>query len=146
MPPLDLPSFLPFRLNQLAADISGRLAAIYEKRFGIDVPQWRVLATLVDRDSATAQDIVESTRTHKSTISRAVQALIDRGLVSSRPDGDDGRSRRLALTDDGRALTDEIIPLARRFESDLLGRMGERQSGRLLEQLSALEAALRATG
>ncbi|MGB6117585.1 MAG: MarR family winged helix-turn-helix transcriptional regulator [Mesorhizobium sp.] len=146
MPTLDLPTFLPFRLNQLAADVSRQLAQAYEERFGIDVPQWRVLATLVDRDSATAQEIVESTRTHKSTISRAVQALTDRGLVSSAQHGEDGRSRRLALTPNGRAMTDEIVPLARGYERDLMARLDPQAAAQLREGLAALEAALKGQG
>ncbi|MGB3503294.1 MAG: MarR family winged helix-turn-helix transcriptional regulator [Mesorhizobium sp.] len=146
MPPLDLPTFLPFRLNQLAADVSRQLAMAYEERFGIDVPQWRVLATLVDRDSVTAQEIVESTRTHKSTISRAVQALTDRGLVSSAQHGEDGRARRLALTPKGRAMTDEIVPLAKGYERDLMARLDPQAAARLREGLAALEAALKGQG
>lgn len=143
MAALDLANFLPFRLNQLAAEISGRLSTIYAERFGLDVPQWRVLATLVDRDGATAQEIVESTRTHKSTISRAVQALIERGLVQAGADEADGRARKLALTASGRAMMDEIVPLARNFERDLLRKVGGLESRQFLEGLGALESVLR---
>lgn len=142
MTKLDLPSFLPFRLNQLAAEISGRLSTIYAERFGLDIPQWRVLATLVDRDGATAQEIVESTRTHKSTISRAVQALTERGLVSADADGDDARSRRLILTAAGKAMMDKIVPLAKRFEQGLLRSLGGAESRQLVDSIAALEAVL----
>ena len=62
----ELARFLPFRLNRLAAEVSERLAELYERHFGIDIPQWRVLATLSSGEH-TAQAIVASTRTHKST-------------------------------------------------------------------------------
>ena len=77
-----LNAFLPFRLNRLAAEVSERLAGLYAERFGLDVPQWRVLATLA-AGPCTAQAVVASTRTHKSTISRAVQLLEARGTSSS---------------------------------------------------------------
>lgn len=143
MATLDLANFLPFRLNQIAAEISGRLSAIYAERFDLDVPQWRVLATLVDQDGLSAQEIVESTRTHKSTISRAVQALIQRGLVMAGADDQDGRARKLALTKAGRQLMDEIVPLARSFERDLLRQVGGLESRQFLEGLGALEKVLR---
>ena len=143
MATLDLANFLPFRLNQIAAEISGRLSAIYAERFGLDVPQWRVLATLVDSDDLSAQEIVESTRTHKSTISRAVQALIERGVVTAGADEQDGRARRLALTPAGRRLMDEIVPLAQNFERDLLRQVGGLESRQFLDGLSALEKVLR---
>lgn len=143
MATLDLANFLPFRLNQIAAEISGRLSTIYAERFGLDVPQWRVMATLVDRDGLSAQEIVESTRTHKSTISRAVQALIQRGLVTAGADDQDGRARKLALTKAGRQLMDEIVPLAQSFERDLLRQVGGLESRQFLDGLSALENVLR---
>ena len=143
MATLDLTNFLPFRLNQIAAEISGRLSTIYAERFGLDVPQWRVMATLVDRDGLSAQEIVESTRTHKSTISRAVQALIQRGLVTAGADDQDGRARKLALTKAGRQLMDEIVPLAQSFERDLLRQVGGLESRQFLDGLGALENVLR---
>lgn len=143
MATLDLANFLPFRLNQIAAEISGRLSTIYAERFDLDVPQWRVLATLVDQDGLSAQEIVESTRTHKSTISRAVQALIQRGLVMAGADDQDGRARKLALTKAGRQLMDEIVPLAQGFERDLLRQVGGLESRQFLEGLGALEKVLR---
>ncbi|MEZ5826107.1 MAG: hypothetical protein R3C97_15650 [Geminicoccaceae bacterium] len=34
---LDLESFIPFRLNRLASEISRRLASVYGERLGIDI-------------------------------------------------------------------------------------------------------------
>ena len=63
---LDLFKFLPFRLNRLAAEVSSALAAEYQARYGLDIPEWRVLATLGFRnDACSAQYISQCTRTHK---------------------------------------------------------------------------------
>jgi hypothetical protein len=43
---LDLFRFVPFRLNRLAAEVSAALASEYQERYGLDIPEWRVLATL----------------------------------------------------------------------------------------------------
>lgn len=142
MTKLDLPSFLPFRLNQLAAEVSGRLSAIYAERFDLDVPQWRVLATLADGKELTAQDIVASTRTHKSTVSRAVQALLDRGLIAASPNASDGRSRTLSMTDAGRLLMVELIPLAKAFEDELLSKLSSPVRESLHTVMAELERAL----
>jgi len=45
-PRLDLFKFVPFRLNRLAAEVSSALAVEYQERHGLDIPAWRVLATL----------------------------------------------------------------------------------------------------
>ena len=79
MPKLDLFKFVPFRLNRLAAEVSAALSSEYQQRYGLDIPEWRVLATLGFRnDACSAQYIAHCTRTHKSTISRAV---VHDGLV-----------------------------------------------------------------
>ena len=43
---LDLFRFVPFRLNRLAAEVSNALSDEYQARYGLDIPEWRVLATL----------------------------------------------------------------------------------------------------
>src|ERR1700679_2099512 len=79
---LDLFRFVPFRLNRLAAEVSAALSSEYRERYGLDIPEWRVLATLGFRDGAcTAQYICNCTRTHKSTISRGVTTLMRRQIV-----------------------------------------------------------------
>ena len=89
---LDLTSFLPFRLNRLSAEMSRRLFEIYGARYGIDIPEWRVLATLGAREPVTAQEVVRSTHTHKSTISRAVARLTDMGWIVIRVTSRDGEA------------------------------------------------------
>ena len=81
---LDLFKFVPFRLNRLAAEVSSALSAEYQARYGLDIPEWRVLATLGFRnDPCSAQYIAHCTRTHKSTISRAVTSLMKRRWSSA---------------------------------------------------------------
>ena len=82
MATLDLFRFVPFRLNRLAAEVSAALSGEYQQRYRLDIPEWRVLATLGFRDDAcSAQYIAHCTRTHKSSISRAVTALMTRQLA-----------------------------------------------------------------
>ena len=103
---LDLFRFVPFRLNRLAAEVSSALSVEYQARYGLDIPEWRVLATLGFRnDACSAQYIAHCTRTHKSTISRAVTALMKRQMVERVENADDRREFRLRLTRKGaRAL------------------------------------------
>src|SRR5258707_4261699 len=78
---LDLFRFVPFRLNRLPAEVSAALSREYQQRYGLDLPELRVLATLGFRNQAcSAQYIAYCTRAHKSTISRAVTPLIKRQL------------------------------------------------------------------
>ena len=118
---LDLFRFVPFRLNRLAAEVSNALSGEYQARYGLDIPEWRVLATLGFRnDACSAQYISDCTRTHKSTISRAVTALMERQIVERVENAEDRREFRLRLTRKGRALYEELIPRLLRKEQDIL--------------------------
>lgn len=137
-----LARFLPFRLNRLAVEVGRELSLVYAARLGIDVPQWRVLATLASSGPSKAHDIVSSTRTHKSTISRAVKQLVERGWIESRASPEDGRAKRLALTELGRRQVERLVPLVLEFERTLLQRLG-RQAGTALDKgLTGLEKTL----
>lgn len=137
-----LENFLPFRLNVLAQTVSERLSAIYATRFNLDIPQWRILANLASRGDVTAQDIARFTYSHKSTISRAVQDLEDRGLIERKVAAADKRSFTLALTSDGRRLVKQLLPLVLAFERDLIASIPDADARALLKGLTALETAL----
>lgn len=113
--PLRLESFLPYRLNVLAAEVSHTLARSYGERFGISIPEWRVLATLGQFGVITARDVGRHSRMHKTTVSRAVAALERRALVQRRANRADLREAFLALTEPGRQIYFEIVPMARAF-------------------------------
>jgi DNA-binding MarR family transcriptional regulator len=118
---LDLFKFVPFRLNRLAAEVSSALAVEYQARYGLDIPEWRVLATLGFRNGAcSAQYIAHCTRTHKSTISRAVTALMKRQVIERVENADDRREFQLRLTRKGNALYEELIPRLKRKEQEIL--------------------------
>ncbi len=111
MKKLNLLSFVPFRMNRLSAEISMALSSEYRDRYGLDIPEWRVIATLGCREQpCTAQYIVHSTRTHKSTISRAVTNLLQKGLIERVESAADRREYSLQLSRDGKALYQGLIP------------------------------------
>ena len=115
------------------------------ERFGIDIPQWRILANLASRGDTTAQDIARFTLSHKSTISRAVQLLEDRGLIARSVSSSDKRSYALHLTTEGRRLFRQLLPLVLEFERKLLGNISGSESRALLKGMAALEDSLRET-
>ena len=125
---LDLFRFVPFRLNRLAAEVSAALSGEYQQRYGLDIPEWRVLATLGFRNDAySAQYIAHCTRTHKSTISRAVTTLMQRKLVERVENADDRREFTLRMTRKGKKLYQELIPRLKRREQEILSCLSAQQ-------------------
>lgn len=140
---LDLFRFVPFRLNRLAAEVSNALSSEYQERYGLDIPEWRVLATLGFRDDpCSAQYISDCTRTHKSTISRAVTALMQRQIIERVENEDDRREFRLRLTRKGRALYEELIPRLLRREQEILACLSTQERKELATLLGKIEKSL----
>jgi DNA-binding MarR family transcriptional regulator len=141
--PLDLFRFVPFRLNRLAAEVSAALSVEYRERYGLDIPEWRVLATLGFRNGAcTAQYICNCTRTHKSTISRAVTTLMRRQIVERVANEDDRREFALQLTRKGRALYEELIPRLLRKEQEILSCLSTQERKDFATLLGKIERSL----
>ena len=140
---LDLFKFMPFRLNRLAAEVSSALAAEYAERYGLDIPEWRVMATLGFRnDPCSAQYIAHCTRTHKSTISRAVTSLMKRQMVERVENADDRREFRLRLTRKGAVLYEELIPRLLRREQEILSCLSALERKNLAALLGKIEDSL----
>jgi DNA-binding MarR family transcriptional regulator len=140
---LDLLRFMPFRLNRLAAEVSAALSGEYQERYGLDIPEWRVLATLGFRnDACSAQYIAHCTRTHKSTISRAVTALMTRQLVERVENEDDRREFQLRMTRKGKTLYEELIPRLRRKEHEILSCLSAQERKEFALVLGKIEKSL----
>jgi DNA-binding MarR family transcriptional regulator len=140
---LDLFRFVPFRLNRLAAEVSAALSVEYQARYGLDIPEWRVLATLGFRNEpCSAQYIAHCTRTHKSTISRAVTALMKRQLVERVENADDRREFALRMTRKGTALYEELIPRLLRREQEILSCLTAQQRKNFAALLGKIENSL----
>jgi DNA-binding MarR family transcriptional regulator len=139
---LNLPAFVPFRLNRLAAAVSNHLSVIYRERFGLEIPEWRVLVTVGPERGCTAQQIADSTRMHKTRVSRAIAHLEERGLIERTSRSQDRRAMGLQLTRTGRRVYLELVPLALERERALLDCLSGDKLRGLLSGLEQLERSL----
>src|SRR5262249_27250477 len=62
--PLKLEHFLPYQLNVVSSLVSQALSRVYSRRYGIGVPEWRVLVTLGQHGVMTAKAIGAHTHMH----------------------------------------------------------------------------------
>ena len=117
--PLKLEHFLPYQLNVVSSLVSQALSRVYARRYGIGVPEWRVVVTLGQHGVMTAKAIGAHTHMHKTKVSRAVALLEKRKLLTRRSNRDDLREALLTLTPAGRAMYDDLAPIALDFATRL---------------------------
>ena len=119
-PTLDLDHYITYSLSVIDNMLALGAYRVYRKRFGINVTEWRVLASLALYAPMTANDICQLTRTDKAPVSRGVAGLMEAGLVRREVDPKDKRRILLALTPKGRQTHDRILPVALEREDRLL--------------------------
>ena len=100
-PLLRLEDFLPHRLNVLSSLVSQALTRVYG-RYGIGIPEWRVLVTLGENGVLTGKVVGAQTHMHKTKVSRAVAQLEERKFLTRRANRADLREI-VPVPDAGRA-------------------------------------------
>ncbi|MDH3612713.1 MAG: MarR family transcriptional regulator [Gammaproteobacteria bacterium] len=117
---LILEEFLPYRLSIASHTVSTNIARVYEKRFGVSIPEWRVIAILGRFPGLSAVEVADRTLMDKVAVSRAVTKLIRNGRIDREFADADRRRSILSLSEQGREVHNEIAPLALKFERELL--------------------------
>ena len=140
MPQLDLDRYVPFFLSSIGNKLSRGASRIYLARFGIGVNEWRLLANLKVRGTASAGAICEASGIDKAAASRATGRLQALGLIQAVPDRADARSRTLSLTPAGEAMHDAIIRIALDRERALLAGLDAAERDQLIALLGKLYA------
>ena len=138
---IELERFLPYRLSVLTNLVSGAIASVYEERFGLSIPEWRVMAVLARHPGLSAAEVAALTRMDAVAVSRAVTRLLRAGRLRRSVATDDRRRSVLRLSASGESVYSEIAPVALRCERALLAGLARAE----VEQLDALLAKLTAS-
>ena len=133
--PLQLESFLPYRLSLLSNAVSGAIAAVYGDKFAISMPEWRIMMILAEYPDVSADEVCRRTKIEKSVVSRAVARLLKRHFINREIDEDDRRRSILRLSETGLSVYDEVMPIARDYEAKLL-------SGLTAEEMKTFNAMI----
>lgn len=133
-PPSELEDLIPVRIARMS-EIFQRIAAIAFTPFGLRVTDLRILNALHGEETISVAEISRRARVDKAWISRLVRELEDKGLVARSPDPADSRAMLVSLTDAGRKLQDEILPIARDHEIQALGGIDRAALVAMLDQI-----------
>jgi DNA-binding MarR family transcriptional regulator len=137
--PLVLDRFLPYRLSILSNTVSGAIARLYEARFGLTIPEWRIMAVLGLKAPLSANEVCERTRMDKVQVSRAVARLLEKGLLTRKTARDDRRRSVLALSARGSRIYADVAPMTAAWEAQLLAHLDEEEVDALDRTLTKLQ-------
>ena len=119
-PMLDLDRYVPAFITFIANKLSNSATAFYQKNFGVNVTDWRIMSLLAIEPGIPASRICHVIGFDKGPVSRTLSVLQKRGLVAIRTAPDDGRTHSISLTAKGRATHDRVIVAALERERRLL--------------------------
>jgi DNA-binding MarR family transcriptional regulator len=143
---LILENFLPYKLSILSNTVSSAIAIAYDKRFGLTIPEWRVIAVLGRFPGLSAVEVADRTMMDKVAVSRAVTKLLKDGRLDREFADADRRRSILNLSEEGRRVHDDIAPLALKFEADLLDGLSDEEIKALNSTIERLMARARLVG
>lgn len=136
--PLELEHFLPYRLSILSNTVSQSIADDYQRRYDLSVTEWRVMAVLARFDGLSAREVAERTLMDKVAVSRALARLVEAGRVTRGTHVGDKRRSVLGLSEAGWALHDEVAPMARIREREVLAKLDDEEQRWLTRILDKL--------
>jgi DNA-binding MarR family transcriptional regulator len=105
----------PYLLNRVGV----RMGELFVRRiapYDVTLPMYRVLASLWETGDRRLGDLAAATTVEVSTLSRLIGEMKRKGLVSRRRCEGNERTVAINLTAKGRALAEELMPIAQHFE------------------------------
>jgi DNA-binding MarR family transcriptional regulator len=119
-PLLDLDRYFPAFVTFIANKMSNSATAVYQRNFGINITEWRIMTQLALEPGIPASRICQVIGFNKGPISRTLAVMQKRGLVTIRTDPNDARTHSISLTAKGRSIHDKVIVVALEREKRLL--------------------------
>ena len=100
-------------IHRLDMQMSLGLQHAFQARgFNITPEQWGVLSRLWENEGIHQSALAEGTSKDRHNITRILNLLERNGFIFRTPDGKDKRRVNVHLTEEGKALKQELIPIA----------------------------------
>jgi DNA-binding MarR family transcriptional regulator len=141
-PTLDLDRYVPAFVTFIANKLSNSATTFYQRNFGVNVTEWRIMSLLAIEPGIQASRICHVIGFNKGPVSRTLSTMQKRGLVAIRTAPDDGRSHSISLTARGQATHDKVIVAALDRERRLLSCLNKDEREALIELLRRIHENL----
>jgi len=133
--------FVDTYLLYLLARASSEVSAQFHDRLkthGLQVPEWRVLASLSDGDGMTVGELANRALQHQPTMTKTIDRMVKSGLVDRRQGDPDRRQVRILITEEGRRRVDAALDDAKSHEAEVLAEYSVDEARRLKSMLLTL--------
>ena len=136
---LNLNKFFPYQLAKLQALVSDSVAEIYTGEFNLSKQEWRILAILAEEKAINAKTISLRANIEKMPTSRAINKMFERGLLEKVNNDLDKRSSLLRLSTQGNTIFQQLAPLVKKRELELLSILTVTEQASVKSLLNKLE-------
>ncbi|AEV37341.1 Bacterial regulatory protein, MarR [Pseudovibrio sp. FO-BEG1] len=139
------PGFVDGYLLYLLASASHLASGQFHEELrgaGIRVPEWRVLACLRDEDGQMVTQLARFALMEQSHLTKTIDQMTERGLVTRRSDEVDRRRVRIFLSDKGRELANGLVSQAKAHEDRLVQQLGASDIAQIKSFLSHMVETL----
>lgn len=128
-----------YQFSRLLAEAGSLVVRLCEGRFGITRREWRLLSYLAAHPGIPPSDLARLAGLDKAQSSRGVTSLMNKHLVARISDPTDRRRASLQLTERGLAVHDELLPLVRDINRELLAELSDTEVDALDRLLNCLQ-------
>jgi DNA-binding MarR family transcriptional regulator len=127
-----------FHLHTLASSLFKGATRYYTARFGVGLPEMRILSHLGSKGALPAYSLVELTAMDKAIVSRILATLARRLYIAPTAPNGDPRRRIWELTKSGRELVSSLRPVWRDREAMIQAGLSEEEQGQLVSMLKRM--------
>jgi len=140
---LDLEHRPAYRFSILAALSTRAMAGMLAERFSITVAGWKALSMIGAFGPISSGSVARRSSMDPDKVTRAVDQLVDKGLVARKVDREDRRRVVLTLTARGKRAYGEIDGMRRQVDVQFLSVLSETERRNLFAALDKLELQAR---
>ncbi|WP_065431154.1 MarR family winged helix-turn-helix transcriptional regulator [Vibrio scophthalmi] len=125
--------------------VAGKAEKMFDvelKKHGLSVALWPTMMCLWEEEGVTQRDIAAKSKVENSTTTRTLDKLENLGLVERRADPHSRRSYRIYLTEQGRSLKEQLLPIPVAVNQRMMSSLNDREQQQMIALLQKMVAAV----
>ena len=133
-------------VGYLIQQISHLLEQLYNKNLineGLSISQARVIYLLYQNDGMAQSELQQDLLIKASSITKLIDVLAEKGLVTREASSDDARIKKIYLTAEGRKKEENLYKISEATEANLLSTLSDSEGKALVGMLKSIKSNLK---